>query len=217
VTCVRNTIPFLASVAPTLKSWQGIFDRWAWPSSFFIMPPELSRKRCEQFALAARIAKEGIEMLACSFCRKNGKLCVVSSESTRCSECVRIGKRCDVAGPSVSDWKSLEAAEEKLELEAEKAEAAMAEAAARLARLRKQRRFLKKRGAEMLRRGLSSMDELEAVEEREQLEGTTIAAASSAVPDFSFVEEPLPDFSDAAFWESLGFAGGTPQASQGNS
>jgi hypothetical protein len=46
----------------------------------------------------------------------------------------------------------------------------MAEAAARLARLRKQRKFLKSRARDMLRRGLKSLDELDKAEERERLE-----------------------------------------------
>ena len=54
----------------------------------------------------------------------------------------------------------------------------MQEAAGRLDRLARQRKFLKKRGAEMLRRGLKSMDELEALEEREAMEREKEASAA---------------------------------------
>jgi hypothetical protein len=193
------------------------------------MPADSARKKREQCALADRIDRVGIEMLQCSFCEKNGKTCIVSSaNSRRCSECIRVGKKCDVDGPSVGDWKSLEDAETRLDAETEKAEAAMTEVMARLTRLRKQRKFLKRRGAEMLRRGLKSMDELEEVEEKERkekggqnrlptpLERSPLSADfSESALDFQLLEAPLPDFSDSSFW-AAGFAGGTYQAAQGS-
>jgi hypothetical protein len=79
-----------------------------------------------------------------------------------------------VEAPSSSKWDTLEKAENKLEAATEAAEiefvtisAMAAEISARLARLRRQRKLLKRRGAEILRRGVSSLDELEALEERE--------------------------------------------------
>ena len=61
----------------------------------------------------------------------------------------------------------MEAATEAAEIEFITVSAVAAEISARLARLRRQRKLLKRQGAEILRRGVSSLDELEALEERE--------------------------------------------------
>ena len=78
----------------------------------------------------------------------------------------------------------------------------MATAAGRLDRLTRQRKFLKKRGAEMLRRGLKSIDKLEEAEAREVVERekqasaarppTLLSAGDST--EFPLIDEPLPDF-----------------------
>ena len=136
------------------------------------------RKKCkdqiqQRSALSARIAKCGIEMLPCSFCERNDKKCIASGEgSTRCSECARSGKKCDVEGIPVDDWESLEREEQRIEYEREAT-------LAKLLRLDKQQRFLKRRGREMLKRGLKSLDELDAVEEKERNEAKAEAAHSS--------------------------------------
>jgi hypothetical protein len=198
------------------------------------MTVDSARKKREQFALARRILRDGIETMPCSFCQKNGKTCVVSSESSRCSECARLGKKCDVEMPSTGSWEALERAEEKLEVEERRAREeeriareryreAMAEAEGRLDRLARQRKFLKKRGAEMLRRGLRSMDELEEAEAREAAEREKGASpvrlpmppSAGDPPEVPLVEQVLPDFGDAAFWEDLGFVGGSWQAAPG--
>ena len=87
---------------------------------------------------------------------------------------VYLGKSYNVEAPSSAQWETLEKAENKLEAITEAAEmefitisAVAAEISARLARLRRQRKLLKRRGAEILRRGVSSLDKLEALEERE--------------------------------------------------
>jgi hypothetical protein len=48
------------------------------------------------------------------------------------------------------------------------------------------------------------MDELEAVEEKERLAGEAASAMAASATNFVLVEEPLPNFGDAAFWEGLG-------------
>lgn len=119
-------------------------------------------QRKERLSLSVHIAKCGIEMSPCSFCERNDKKCIVVGEgSTRCSECARSGKKCDVEGIPVDDWESLEREEQRIENEREVT-------LARLLRLDKQQQFLKRRGREMLKRGLKTLDELDAEEERER-------------------------------------------------
>jgi multidrug efflux pump subunit AcrA (membrane-fusion protein) len=137
--------------------------------------------------------------------------------------------------PAIGDWEALERAEQKLEEEERAARAAerkareqyaeaMLAAEGRLDRLARQRKFLKKRGAEMLRRGLKSMDELEEAEAREAAEREKQAASAVRPPtppsagdssEFPLVDEPLPDFGDS-FWADLGFANGSFEVAQGS-
>jgi hypothetical protein len=132
------------------------------------MPP-LIHKRCkdqirERTALSARIAKHGIEKSPCSFCERNTKKCIVSSDgSARCSECARLGKKCDVKSIPIDDWDSLEREERRIEKERE----ATLE---RLLKLDKQMKFLKTRGREMLRQGLKSLDDLDEINDAKEKE-----------------------------------------------
>jgi hypothetical protein len=192
------------------------------------MPPERSLKRKDRPSqarreeLAERICATGFDMLPCSSCERNNRSCVLSSEegSGRCSECVRRGVKCDVEGIPVGDWRSLAREEARLKAEEAAAFQLMRDSMARVERLKKQQEFLKKKGVDMLRRGLRTMDELEAVEEREKQEGEERARreAATTVPD-----QPAPDpydfdalALDQAFWAEMGSAGGNSQASQGN-
>lgn len=178
--------------------------------------------------------------MPCSLCAKTGKNCIVSnnSGSTRCAECARVGKKCDVEMPAIGDWEALERAEQKLDLEEQQARdetaqlaQAMAASAGRMDRLARQRKFLKRRGAEMLRRGLKSMDELEEAEAREAAEREKQASVdqppippSAGEPSaFPLVEQPLPNFGNYSwqdpndlFWANLRSVDGSWQAAPGN-
>lgn len=85
------------------------------------------------------------------------------------------------------------------------------ETLAKLLRLDLQQRSLRTRGREMLRRGLKSLDELDAAEEAER-----VATAKITVPtgDFDFPEIPLDPVEAEAFWASLDSGGEKLQASQ---
>ena len=91
----------------------------------------------------------------------------------------------------------------------------MAITSARLARLERQQEFLRKRGRDMLRRGLQTLDELDAAEEKEQ-----------QVPSSSTGPSPPPVFPEfdvfgglsQSFWElpPPGASVGTPPTTQGS-
>ena len=184
-------------------------------------------KKSERLKLARKIENSGDEMAApCSCCRKQNRKCVVDNErSARCAECVRRKLSCDVLVddwernvPRLSDWESIEKQKALLEEQEE-------EAMAKILRLRKQKKFLVRREAEMAKRGLKFLDELDAAEERERLEKERQEAVQQAV-DTSVAANEGPLDSDLAaalvaydpsdpFWASLDFGGGTPQASQG--
>jgi hypothetical protein len=158
------------------------------------MPAERSKKLKERLELARQINNWGTEMPPCSYCERNDRKCCVAESSTRCGECVRRGQKCDVEGPSLSDWASLEREEQRLQSE-------KTEALAKVMRLERQQQFLRQRGKDMLKRGLKTMDELDAAEEKErkdkereerlQAEANAAALAFPLVPD-GLLE--LPEF-----------------------
>ena len=205
----------------------------------FTMPPVRTSKHKERNLLADKIDTRGTEMSPCSSCKKHNRTCVVLNEqSKRCGECVRRGYRCDVIGPSDGDWKVLDREEQRLAFETRITREAVATAMAKLNRLELQRDLLKKRGSEMLRRGLQTLDELDAVEQKEKeelereererdeqqkLDDSSRASLGLDPTNHDFFASPAEgdplagvDFSDP-FWATLGFAGGTPRASQSNS
>lgn len=187
------------------------------------MPPDRTkkgteaRKTAERKALAKRIEIEGVEMSPCTHCEKHDRKCVISpdDDKSRCSECVWRGIKCDVEGIPVRDWAALEREEERIRSARQAAVELMAITSARLARLEKQQEFLRKRGRDMLRRGLSTLDELDTAEEEERQ-----ASASTAAPTAPI---ELPEFDiygglSQSFWDhpSLGAVGEMPPTTQGN-
>ncbi|KFY79343.1 hypothetical protein V499_01663, partial [Pseudogymnoascus sp. VKM F-103] len=123
-----------------------------------IMPSDKHTKIKERQLLANRIERNGIPMPLCSNCIRSERSCVVAPRHRRCSECTRRNSKCDAYGPSTAKWEKLQQ-----------------EAYARRMRLRKQQKALKLRSAEMLRRGLKSLDELEEAEERDRYEAESHA------------------------------------------
>ena len=178
----------------------------------------------ERLNLVAYIETNGIEMKRCSLCVKEQRKCVLAKErSGRCSECVRAKCSCDAEFPlgdawerevpSMGDWESIARQKARLEEQEE-------EAMAKILRLRKQRRLLTAREAEMASRGLKFLDELDAVEEREKREAEERESASAPVVSTSSVLD-FAELDSPEFWANLGVAGGTPQevpsGSQGSS
>ena len=115
-------------------------------------------------------------MSPCSLCSKHDRKCIISDDGSRCSECMRRGKKCDAKGPSLADWEALDQEENRLRREKEETSTLLMElvtkvqeAAAKLQRLEKTQRLWKTRAKEMLRRGLKTMDELDAAEAAERL------------------------------------------------
>lgn len=146
------------------------------------------------------IEETGFEVMPCSHCSQKHLRCKMLEGVSRCSECVRRGRACDGSGVSVSSgaclWvllplpcltffsaSRLIAEKRRLEVEEEKAEEELIalqqqvnERLSRLMRLRRQKKQIHERGAEMVRRGLNSLDELE---ESDRHEAEVVVAAQS--------------------------------------
>jgi hypothetical protein len=198
--------------------------------------PDQVEKRC---FLGTQINRTGIEMFPCSYCKKFNRECVVSSEesSKRCSEYVALGRCCDVEGIPVRNWTTLQKEEDRLHSkrntafqQMEEAQHAFAQAQAtniaKICQLEKQQEFLQRRGKEMLRYGLQTLDELEAQEEKdiirereEEVASTTIQLAATTAeqpnnpPGLS--SEELLVF-ESSFWGLIAGSSETPPVSQGS-
>jgi hypothetical protein len=109
--------------------------------------------------------------------------------------------------------------------------AMLSEVSAKLVRLEKQKKLFRSRAADMLRRGLKSLDELDEVEEKERQEKEEAERREQqAAPSSSDVSGDLPGdpagYSGAAFgvdlplspsfWDNLEFVGGTASEGQGS-
>jgi hypothetical protein len=161
-----------------------------------------SLKTQQRFKLFATIEEFGFEVMPCSFCSKKGWKCHMMQDISRCKECVRRGRSCDGSGVAMSSLSKVVSESQRLRQE-ERDTAAdlarlqqeMATSLARLDRIRKQRESLVTRGAEMVNRGLQSLDELDAAERLES-EAVVSAQASGAMDVIDWNSVGL---SDAAF------------------
>ena len=112
-------------------------------------------------------------MSLCSHCARHNRVCRVlpdSSESRWCSSCVFYSFKYDVEGVPVHDQATLEKEEERLKAERRIALDTIAAASACLSRLEKQQEFLRKHALEMIRRSLTTLNELDAEEDKERAE-----------------------------------------------
>ena len=168
-------------------------------------------------------------MSPCSLCSKHDRKCIVSDDGSRCSECTRRGKKCDAKGPSLADWEALDREENRLRREREETSTLLMEsvtktsallmesvtkvqeAAAKLQRLEKTQRLWKTRAKEMLRRGLKTMDELDAAEEAERA-----SVPAPVNPSGSPLGPPDDLFSLEAYEHLFGFSDGTPLGASGS-
>lgn len=183
------------------------------------MTAPLSQRQTARVNLALKVERLGDEMSPCSFCVRNKRRCVAaSSQSSRCSECCRAGRmKCDYTEklPSVNDWASIDRQRQKLRAEEE-------EAMSKILRLRQQQRFLDEKEKEMLKRGLATLDELDAAEEAERQLAESLEASAAALADAgSFLDDPCLDPAafaglPEAFWANLGVVGGNPEGAAAN-
>jgi hypothetical protein len=124
----------------------------------------------------------------------------------------------------VRDWDALEREEERIRVARREAVELLARTSAKLARLDKQQEFLRRRGRDMLRRGLKTMDELDEVEEKEKTEAAQRAsaeAAQAAENERQAVIDSLLDpcfgFSSVALpWAGPIPSGGNPEGDPGS-
>lgn len=169
------------------------------------MPPR-NDKHKQRLLLSDLIKDYGDSpKMPCSNCVRYNRQCVVLGDrSQRCGECVRRGTRCDALQASVNDLQSLRLEEERLKLERDAAfESAMANLA-RVRELERRQQELRSRGMEMARRGLKSLDDLDAAEQAERqasgrLPSRSVEPAGPLAPGNSLFES---DFSDP-FWAAL--------------
>jgi hypothetical protein len=106
----------------------------------------------------------------CTHCHQRGYKCRFTSNSSKCGECICSNISCDVFVPSVLNLAWVKREEEHLASKKMAAQMLVAETAqqyinahAHLKRLEMEQELLQLRGDEMVRRGLRTINELEAV------------------------------------------------------
>ena len=177
------------------------------------MLPVYTRKAREHHNLADHVLAEGVEMSPCSNCECHNTACIVSEESSRCRECIHCSVKCDSIHPS--DWDALKQEEARLDHERLLTIQIASENLAHAQCLEKQCASLRKRGGEMLRQGLRSIDELDAAEERERQERETQGPTATS-ESFLLSTEGLDVLEHPNLWSWNDTSRGTHSASQGN-
>lgn len=198
---------------------------------------------------SAYIRSEGFKAFPCTRCVDRGLSdCFVIQGVERCHACFFIGRSCDCSRIPMSSRGSclrlfvvfpcssvflvtkVQSELERLEQEEDSAEALLVETLARISRLRKQQKLLRTKGVEMVKKNLSSMEELEE-EERREAEETARSeelrrvqekeaeallqmqqACSSEVTDWSGFQMDDASFADLISGVAQGDFGGTPSA-----
>jgi hypothetical protein len=157
--------------------------------------PIASRKCKEHDRLAHRVELLNLEMIPCSFCKKHNMKYLAAPESSKYSEYIRRRQKYDIEGIPIGNWDSLEHEEECLCIKKEITFQAVQAGLACIQYLEKQQQFLKKKGTDILRHGLQTIDKLEEVEAREKEEKEVqehTAVNSAALADPSWLE-PLSE------------------------
>jgi len=133
---------------------------------------DLSKRQQDRIVTAELVFLLGAEMVRCARCDKRGTPCVVDdAHPSQCAECVRSSQRCDIVDFSLAGVRRFSVMKRQTETELNSAEArheaqfaAFLESRAEVERLRRQKARLESRGAEMIRRGFESIEEMEAAD-----------------------------------------------------
>jgi hypothetical protein len=149
----------------------------------------------EHNCLARQVELLNLEMIPCSFCKKHNIKYIAAPVSSRCSEYICCKQKYNIEGIPIRDWDSLEYKEERFCIEKEITFQAVQAGLACIQYLEKQQQFLKKKGTDILRQGLQTLDKLDKVEakEKEEKEVQEHTAVNSAAPAGLSWFEPLSD------------------------
>lgn len=188
----------------------------------------------QRHRLFATIDELGFEVMPCSNCyarqQRGQKVeCKMMDGVSRCKECVRRGISCDGSGVPMSslnrvllESRRLKDEEEAISERLNRLTQETQEALAKLNRLRVQRSSLVTRGAQMVNRGLQSLDELDE-RERQESDAVVSAHVGGAIDVIDWGSIGLGSALDAS-WEvdpsllalvDQGVGGGSPPRSPG--
>jgi hypothetical protein len=149
--------------------------------------------------LASLIQTELVDMPSCSNCEGKGlATCEVSPANPgRCVACVRGGlSRCDVREFSIANLENASKQFHAREAELEAAEEELRVNLAKIERLRKQKKLWFEKMMRAVRRGITSVEELEKVEKEEAAREATRVAENRppSATSFTFDEDFIPNW-----------------------
>lgn len=189
---------------------------------------KVPRNRYREFGLQAdEILRSGVPVDdPCSHCVGRGVVCIMDSKSRNCASCTRRGRKCSKRFHGEQAWRRLNKDRDDLSSQIDEAEEQLEALFAKLKNLKTRRKFLEKRGVQMLDHDTDVMDQLNeenplSSAELQELDRLATAhenaqlAAVSDDPNFSQVMAEL-DQMPPSFWEGLGSSagGGTAEASE---
>ena len=110
----------------------------------------MSRRMTNRFRQYNEILANGsVCEIACSFCARNDKLCVMDSKSKNCAACTRSNRKCVREFHSESEWRKIDKSRADLKRELAHALDEQARSSARVARLFKMHQHLEDRHTKM--------------------------------------------------------------------
>ena len=145
-----------------------------------------AKKRKESEALASCIKRTSFEIYLCSKCKKHNLKYVVSNKenSGYCSKYVLQGASCNVKSIPVKEQHALKVKEERLERERKATLLLAKQSLAQAQRLKKQQKFLKLKGKDIVCYSLKTLNKLKEVEEKErqiEIKRATVKAATTQI------------------------------------
>ena len=131
---------------------------------------QLAKKHKESKALASRIKRTSFEMFLCSRYKKRNLKCFVLNKENSgcCSKYVLCKASCNIKGIPVKEQRALEVKEECLEREHKAALLLAKQSLAQAQRLKKQQKFLKSKGKDMVCYSLKTLNKLKEVKGKER-------------------------------------------------
>ena len=158
-----------------------------------------SRQHRNRLRLADRIHRLGRMVFPCSRCQESQSECRLVPDSRKCDHCTRIARLCDAREISADALDRVSMKKEELKRQADAALAEEEEARARWKRLRAQYKLMKKKELDMVRRGVSDLEELDRAdeEERQRAEPPTLPLDDVDPPGVNF--DDLAAYSEADF------------------
>ena len=147
-----------------------------------------SRQQQNRITLSSRINRVGKMVFPCSRCAQQKVECRRILGAKKCGNCTRRGCKCDVQDVTAPQFERIDKERQRIKSEIRQSREAMEAAMARWKRFERLQESLEEREAELIRRGLDNIEELERVEAEEKA-ASSLASAPSPLDPITLLED----------------------------